>query len=74
MINVLRMHRDASFQIERPRRPPTFSKRPTRLEEAVDLASRHGVRNAQATVARADGHDRTLDGLRHHRHRPDLDS
>ena len=51
MINVLRMHRDASFQIEEAKAPADILEAAQHAwEEAVDLASRHGVRNAQATV------------------------
>jgi ribonucleoside-diphosphate reductase alpha chain len=51
MINVLRMHRDASYQIDETKAPAEILQAAQRAwEEAVDLAGRHGVRNAQATV------------------------
>src|SRR6202142_2920942 len=51
MINVLRMHRDASYQIDASLAPAEILQAAQRdWEEAVDLGLRHGVRNAQATV------------------------
>jgi ribonucleoside-diphosphate reductase alpha chain len=51
MINVLRMHRDASYQIDETLAPANIlSAAQSAWEEAVDLGTRHGVRNAQATV------------------------
>jgi ribonucleoside-diphosphate reductase alpha chain len=51
MINVLRMHRDASYQIDETLAPAEILQAAQRAwEEAVDLGARHGVRNAQATV------------------------
>jgi len=51
MINVLRMHRDASYQIAETLAPANILSAAQRAwEEAVDLGTRHGVRNAQATV------------------------
>jgi len=51
MINVLRMHRDASYQIDETLAPANILAAAQRAwEEAVDLGTRHGVRNAQATV------------------------
>jgi ribonucleoside-diphosphate reductase alpha chain len=51
MINVLRMHRDASYQIDANLAPAAILEAAQRAwEEAVDLGGRHGVRNAQATV------------------------
>jgi ribonucleoside-diphosphate reductase alpha chain len=51
MINVLRMHRDASYQIDESKAPVDILQAAQRAwEEAVDLGSRHGVRNAQASV------------------------
>ena len=38
-------------------------------DDAVELGEQFGVRNSQATRARAHRHDRPDDGLRHHRHR-----
>ena len=38
-------------------------------DTAVELAEVYGVRNSQATRARADGHDLVPHGLRHDRHR-----
>ena len=72
MINVLRMHRDAAT------RSTTSNGRPTEVLQAAQRArgrrpsssaSRHGVRNAQASVLAPDRHHRPHDGLRHHRHR-----
>ncbi|MGC1239467.1 MAG: vitamin B12-dependent ribonucleotide reductase [Acidimicrobiales bacterium] len=51
MINVLRMHRDASYQIDEKLAPANILQAAQGAwEEAVDLGTRHGVRNAQATV------------------------
>jgi len=51
MINVLRMHRDASYKIDESLAPAEIVQAAQRAwEEAVDLGSRHGVRNAQASV------------------------
>jgi len=51
MINVLRMHRDASYQIDDTKAPADILQAAQRAwEEAVDLGARHGTRNAQATV------------------------
>ena len=51
MINVLRMHRDASYQIDVTKAPADILEAAQHAwEEAVDLAVRHGVRNAQASV------------------------
>ncbi|MGH3733949.1 MAG: vitamin B12-dependent ribonucleotide reductase [Acidimicrobiales bacterium] len=51
MINVLRMHRDASYQIDAKFAPAELLQAAQRdWEEAVDLGLRHGLRNAQATV------------------------
>ncbi len=51
MVNVLRMHRDAAYRIDDPLAPSDVLDAARRAwEEAVDLAIRHGVRNAQATV------------------------
>ena len=51
MINVLRMHRDASYQIDSAKAPAEILEAAQHAwEEAVELAGRHGVRNAQATV------------------------
>jgi len=51
MINVLRMHRDASYKIDENLAPAEIVQAAQRAwEEAVDLGSRHGVRNAQASV------------------------
>ena len=41
-------------------------------DRAVELGEKHGYRNAQATVYRADRHNRPGHGLRHHRHRAGL--
>ncbi len=51
MLNVLRMHRDASYQIDEAFAPAEILQAAQRdWEEAVDLGTRHGVRNAQASV------------------------
>ncbi len=51
MMNVLRMHRDASYQIDATRAPAEILEAAQYAwEEAVDLGARHGVRNAQASV------------------------
>jgi ribonucleoside-diphosphate reductase alpha chain len=51
MINVLRMHRDASYQIDATKAPADILEAAQHAwEEAVDLGVRHGVRNAQASV------------------------
>ncbi|HUX05032.1 MAG TPA: vitamin B12-dependent ribonucleotide reductase [Acidimicrobiales bacterium] len=51
MINVLRMHRDASYQIDESLAPAEVLQAAQHAwEEAVDQGIRHGVRNAQASV------------------------
>lgn len=51
MIDVLRMHRDASYQIDASLAPTELLHAAQHAwEEAVDLGIRHGVRNAQASV------------------------
>ena len=51
MMDVLRMHRDASYQIDATRAPGEILEAAQHAwEEAVDLGARHGVRNAQASV------------------------
>jgi ribonucleoside-diphosphate reductase alpha chain len=51
MLNVLRMHRDASYQIDDTKAPADILQAAQHAwEEAVDLGTRHGTRNAQATV------------------------
>ncbi len=51
MVNVLRMHRDASYRIDDALAPaPVLQSAQRAWEEAVDLGTRHGVRNAQASV------------------------
>jgi ribonucleoside-diphosphate reductase alpha chain len=51
MIDVLRMHRDASYVIDELKAPADILRAAQQAwEEAVDLGSRHGVRNAQASV------------------------
>jgi ribonucleoside-diphosphate reductase alpha chain len=51
MLNVLRMHRDASYQIDANLAPSELLAAAQHAwEEAVDLGTRHGVRNAQASV------------------------
>jgi ribonucleoside-diphosphate reductase alpha chain len=51
MLNVLRMHRDAAYQIDADLAPTDILEAAkSAWEEAVDLGARHGVRNAQATV------------------------
>ncbi|HEY7930893.1 MAG TPA: vitamin B12-dependent ribonucleotide reductase [Acidimicrobiales bacterium] len=51
MLNVLRMHRDAAYRVDATKAPADILQAAQRAwEEAVDLGSRHGVRNAQASV------------------------
>jgi ribonucleoside-diphosphate reductase alpha chain len=51
MLNVLKMHRDASYQVDQALAPAEILEAAQQAwEEAVDLGARHGVRNAQATV------------------------
>jgi ribonucleoside-diphosphate reductase alpha chain len=51
MIDVLRMHRDASYRIDADEAPTEILEAAQHAwEEAVDLGVRHGVRNAQASV------------------------
>ncbi len=51
MLNVLRMHRDASYQVDQALAPAEILEAAQQAwEEAVDLGVRHGVRNAQASV------------------------
>ena len=70
MLNVLRMHRAEAAKIDEELVPPELlGAAQQSWDEAVELGERYGVRNSQATRARADRHDRPDDGLRHHRHR-----
>jgi ribonucleoside-diphosphate reductase alpha chain len=51
MINVLRMHRDASYLIDALKAPADILEAAQQAwEDAVELGARHGVRNAQASV------------------------
>jgi ribonucleoside-diphosphate reductase alpha chain len=51
MLDVLRMHRDAAYRIDAALAPAEILEAAQRSwEEAVDLGTRHGVRNAQASV------------------------
>jgi ribonucleoside-diphosphate reductase alpha chain len=51
MLNVLRMHRDASYLIDALKAPAGILEAAQQAwEEAVELGARHGVRNAQASV------------------------
>ncbi len=51
MLNVLRKHRDAAYQIDATLAPADLlAAAQESWEEAVDLGTRYGVRNAQATV------------------------
>ncbi len=51
MLNVLRMHRDAAYEIDGTLAPAEVLEAAQRSwEDAVDLGQRHGVRNAQASV------------------------
>jgi ribonucleoside-diphosphate reductase alpha chain len=51
MLDVLRMHRDAAYRIDAALAPTEILEAAQRSwEEAVDLGTRHGVRNAQASV------------------------
>jgi ribonucleoside-diphosphate reductase alpha chain len=51
MLNVLRMHRDASHQIDPSVVPAEILEAAQRAwDEAVELGEKYGVRNAQATV------------------------
>ncbi len=51
MLNVLRMHRDAAYQVDENLAPSEVLRAAQQAwEEAVDLGARHGVRNAQASV------------------------
>ncbi|HEY5304641.1 MAG TPA: vitamin B12-dependent ribonucleotide reductase, partial [Acidimicrobiales bacterium] len=51
MLKVLAKHRDASYQIDARLAPfDILSAAQAAWEEAVDLGTRHGVRNAQASV------------------------
>ena len=71
MLRVLRMHRAAADEIDAELVPEAHAARPrsSRGTRPSRSASMHGVRNAQASRARAHRHDRPDDGLRHHRHR-----
>ena len=70
MLNVLRMHRAEAAKIDEELVPPELlGAAQQSWDEAVELGERYGVRNSQATRARADRHHRPDDGLRHHRHR-----
>jgi ribonucleoside-diphosphate reductase alpha chain len=51
MLNVLRMHRDASYLIDALKAPADILEAAQQAwEDAVELGARHGVRNAQASV------------------------
>ncbi len=51
MLNVLRMHRDAAYAIDDHQAPTTILEAARESwNQAVELAERHGVRNAQASV------------------------
>jgi ribonucleoside-diphosphate reductase alpha chain len=51
MLEVLRMHRDASHEIDAAKAPAEILEAAQRAwEDAVELGGRHGVRNAQASV------------------------
>ncbi len=51
MINVLKMHRDASYEIDASMVPSDLLEAAQRSwDEAVELGEKYGVRNAQATV------------------------
>jgi ribonucleoside-diphosphate reductase alpha chain len=51
MLDVLRMHRDASYRIDEALAPAEILDAAQHSwEDAVDLGARHGVRNAQASV------------------------
>ena len=70
MNNVLRMHRAEAAKIDEDLVPPELLGAAQQAwDEAVELGETFGVRNSQATRARAHRHHRPDDGLRHHRHR-----
>ena len=71
MLNVLRMHRDASYQIDGADAVPAEVIAAGQQAWEVGGARRRGVRRAQqpGIGAGPDRHDRADDGLRHHRHR-----
>ncbi len=51
MLEVIRMHRDASYEIDSTRVPERLSKWASKVwEQAVELGEQHGYRNAQTTV------------------------
>jgi ribonucleoside-diphosphate reductase alpha chain len=51
MLDVMRMHRDASYAINRDECPTDLWQAATHdWDEAVQLGEQHGYRNAQATV------------------------
>ncbi len=51
MLQVMRMHRDASYEIDSTQVPERLSKWASKVwEQAVELGEEHGYRNAQATV------------------------
>jgi ribonucleoside-diphosphate reductase alpha chain len=51
MLNVLRMHRDATYLIDALKAPADILEAAQQTwEDAVELGARHGVRNAQASV------------------------
>jgi ribonucleoside-diphosphate reductase alpha chain len=51
MLEVLGMHRDASYEIDSTKAPAEILEAAQRAwEDAVELGARHGVRNAQASV------------------------
>jgi ribonucleoside-diphosphate reductase alpha chain len=51
MLNVIKMHRDASYTINKTKVPEKlYSEAHTVWEKAYELGEKHGFRNAQATV------------------------
>jgi len=52
MLDVLRMHRDASYRIDEALARSRSRSGAALVEEAVDLGARHGVRNARPRCSR----------------------
>jgi len=51
MLEVMRMHRDASYELDSTQVPERLTKWASKVwEQAVELGEKHGFRNSQATV------------------------
>ena len=70
MLKVINMHRKHAYDIPDSYCPDYLRSAAKDVwDQAFDLGSKIGFRNAQTTVIAPDRHHRLYDGLRHHRHR-----